>query len=149
MHKEIIVNSNPYEVRIAILEDKELVEHLIERAESRRMVGDIHKGVVTAVLPGIQAAFVDIGTEKAAFLHVSDLLETRDDVDEEPHDRRRGSRGNGHGHGRAPRVLPPIQDILQKGQELLVQVTKEPIATKGPRITTQISLPGRLAVIMP
>jgi ribonuclease G len=145
MHKEIIVNSTPYEVRIAILEDKELVEHLIERAESKRMVGDIHKGVVTAVLPGIQAAFVDIGTEKAAFLHVSDLLETRDDVDDEPTDRRRGPRGN----GRPQRVLPAIQDILQKGQELLVQVTKEPIATKGPRITTQISLPGRFAVIMP
>jgi ribonuclease G len=142
MQKEIIVNSTPYEVRVAILEDKELVEHLIERAETQRMVGDIFKGVVTAVLPGIQAAFVDIGTEKAAFLHVSDLLEVRDDVDDEPVDRRRG-----RGNGRQP--LPPIQDILQKGQELLVQVTKEPIATKGPRITTQISLPGRFVVIMP
>jgi len=144
MHKEIIVNSTPYEVRVAILEDKELVEHLIERAETKRMVGDICKGVVTAVLPGIQAAFVNIGTEKAAFLHVSDLMETREDVDEEPGDRRRG-----RGNGRAPRTLPPIQDILQKGQEVLVQVTKEPIATKGPRVTTQVSLPGRFAVIMP
>ncbi len=144
MHKEIIVNSTPYEVRIAILEDKELVELLIERAENKRMVGDIHKGVVTAVLPGIQAAFVDIGTEKAAFLHVSDLLEVREEEDDEPGDRRRpGGRHN----GRPP--LPPIQDILHKGQEILVQVTKEPIATKGPRITTQISLPGRFAVIMP
>jgi len=146
MHKEIIVNSTPYEVRVAILEDKELVEHLIERAENKRMVGDIYKGVVTAVLPGIQAAFVDIGTEKAAFLHVSDLLEVRDDVEEEPGERRRSPRVNG---GRSLRPLPPIQDILQKGQELVVQVTKEPIATKGPRITTQISLPGRFAVIMP
>ena len=146
MHKEIIVNSTPYEVRIAILEDKELVELLIERAESKRMVGDIFKGVVTAVLPGIQAAFVDIGTDKAAFLHVSDLVEVRDEVDEEPGDRRRGQRTN----GRPPRApLPSIQDILHKGQEILVQVTKEPIATKGPRITTQISLPGRFAVIMP
>jgi len=143
MQKEIIVNSTPYEVRVAILEDKELVEHLIERSETKRMVGDIYKGVVTAVLPGIQAAFVDIGTEKAAFLHVSDLLEVRDDVDDEPFDRRRGGRNN----GRTP--MPAIQDILQKGQELLVQVTKEPIATKGPRITTQISLPGRFVVIMP
>jgi ribonuclease G len=143
MHKEIIVNANPYEVRIAILEDKELVELLIERAENKRMVGDIYKGVVTAVLPGIQAAFVDIGTEKAAFLHVSDLLEVRDDEDDEPGDRRRPARGQ----SRPP--LPPIQDILHKGQELLVQVTKEPIATKGPRITSQISLPGRFAVIMP
>ena len=143
MHKEIIVNSTPYEVRIAILEDKELVELLIERAETKRMVGDIFKGVVTAVLPGIQAAFVEIGADKAAFLHVSDLLEVREDVEDEPADRRRSGRSN----GRAP--LPPIQDILQKGQEILVQVTKEPIATKGPRITTQISLPGRFAVIMP
>ncbi|MFQ5601274.1 MAG: ribonuclease E/G, partial [Candidatus Krumholzibacteriia bacterium] len=140
MQKEIIVNSTPYEIRVAILEDKELVELLIERAESKRIVGDIYKGVVTAVLPGIQAAFVDIGAEKAAFLHVSDLVDPRDE-DDDPQDRRRGS-GNG-------RPLPPIQDILQKGEEILVQVTKEPIATKGPRITTQISLPGRFAVIMP
>src|SRR2546426_7403919 len=120
MHKEIIVNSTPYEVRIAILEDKELVELLIERAESKRMVGDIYKGVVTAVLPGIQAAFVDIGTEKAAFLHVSDLVEIRDEMDDEPSDRRRGPRTN----GRPPRApLPSIQDILQKGEEILVQVT--------------------------
>ncbi len=84
MQKEIIVNSTPYEVRIAILEDKELVELLIERAENKRMVGDIYKGVVTAVLPGIQAAFVDIGSEKAAFLHVSDLLEVRDEIDDDP-----------------------------------------------------------------
>src|SRR5438093_8061317 len=110
------------------------------------MVGDIYKGVVTAVLPGIQAAFVDIGTEKAASLHVADLVEVRDEMDDEPSDRRRGPRTN----GRPPRApLPSIQDILQKGQQILVQVTKEPIATKGPRITTQISLPGRFAVIMP
>ena len=139
MQKEIIVNSTPYEVRIAILEDKELVELLIERAEYKRTVGDIYKGVVTAVLPGIQAAFVDIGAEKAAFLHVSDLVDPTEE-DEESSDRRRA--GNG-------RQLPAIQDVLKKGMEILVQVTKEPIATKGPRITTQLSLPGRYAVIMP
>ena len=139
MQKEIIVNSTPYEVRIAILEDKELVELLIERAEYKRTVGDIYKGVVTAVLPGIQAAFVDIGAEKAAFLHVSDLVDPTEDEDESS-DRRRA--GNG-------RQLPAIQDVLKKGMEILVQVTKEPIATKGPRITTQLSLPGRYAVIMP
>src|SRR5512145_1964920 len=110
MHKEIIVNATPYEVRIAILEDKELVEHLIERAENKRMVGDIYKGIVTAVLPGIQAAFVDIGTEKAAFLHVSDLLDPHEE-DDEPGERRRG---NG-------RTLPAIQDVLKKGMEILVQ----------------------------
>jgi ribonuclease G len=141
MQKEIIVNSTPYEVRIAILEDKELVELLIERAETKRIVGDIYKGVVTAVLPGIQAAFVDIGAEKAAFLHVSDLVDPRDEEDDPP-EARRGNHSNG-------RPLPAIQDVLQKGEEILVQVTKEPIATKGPRITTQISLPGRFAVIMP
>jgi ribonuclease G len=142
MQKEIIVNSTPYEVRIAILEDKELVELLIERAENKRIVGDIYKGVVTAVLPGIQAAFVDIGAEKAAFLHVSDLVDPRDE-DEDSQDRRRG------GGGTNGRPLPAIQDVLQKGEEILVQLSKEPIATKGPRITTQISLPGRFAVIMP
>ena len=131
MQKEIIVNSTPYEVRIAILEDKELVELLIERAESKRMVGDIYRGVVTAVLPGIQAAFVDIGTEKAAFLHVSDVVDPHVEDDDEAPSR--------PANGRQP--LPAIQDLLHKGQEILVQVTKEPIATKGPRITTQISLP--------
>jgi ribonuclease G len=175
-----------------------LVELLVDRPDHRRTVGDIYLGRVEAVLPGIQAAFVDIGQEKSAFLHASDLLEPDEDedpVDEveeevaEPEpaeaavdpapieeaqgerkggwrgrDRRRrgrntvvpatGERSVASGEARQREIsprrpLPNIQDILKKGQTLPVQVTKEPISTKGCRVTAQISLPGRFLVYMP
>ena len=137
MKREILISSTPQEARVAILEDDLLVEFLIERPDTGRIVGDIYLGQVQAVLPGIQAAFVEIGTEKAAFLHASDLSELEDDEEN----------GNGGGNGR--RQTPPIQEAVQKGQKLLVQATKEAISTKGPRVTTQISLPGRFLVYMP
>ena len=140
MKREILISSTPQEARVAILEDDVLVEFLIERPDTGRIVGDIYLGQVQAVLPGIQAAFVEIGTDKAAFLHASDLGEDEDDEEG-------GNGGNGGGGGR--RSAPPIQDVVKKGQKLLVQVTKEPISTKGPRVTTQISLPGRFLVLMP
>jgi ribonuclease G len=138
------------ETRVAILEDDVLVELMVERPDSSRIVGDIYLGRVEAVLPGIQAAFVDVGTEKAAFLHVSDVSqeEDADDADADEDDDDTASSDGGNGRRRARRY-PPIQDILRKGQELLVQVTKEPISTKGPRVTAQISLPGRFLVYMP
>jgi ribonuclease G len=193
LKREILINGSQRETRVAILEDDRLVELLVDRPDHRRTVGDIYLGRVEAVLPGIQAAFVDIGQEKSAFLHASDLLEP--DEDEEPEeedaaeedlpeqsegsdppvadaaperkggwrsrDRRRGRRGNGAGAGEKPaaegrqreisprRALPNIQDILKKGQSLPVQVTKEPISSKGCRVTAQISLPGRFLVYMP
>ena len=198
MKREILINGSQRETRVAILEDDRLVELLVDRPDHRRTVGDIYLGRVEAVLPGIQAAFVDIGQEKSAFLHASDLLEP--DEDEEPEDegdaepedlesdpaeplvvegaveeeggaerrsgwrggrdRRRRGRGNGGpangsgGEGRqreisSRRAVPNIQDILKKGQTLPVQVTKEPIGTKGCRVTAQISLPGRFLVYMP
>jgi len=122
------------------------------------MVGDIYLGRVDAVLPGIQAAFVDIGTEKSAFLHASDLVrqtadEAEDDDDDddddetdEPVEKKNGSGPNGNGR-RAK--APPIQDALKRGQEILVQISKEPISTKGPRVTAQISLAGRFLVYIP
>jgi ribonuclease G len=145
--REIIINADPEETRIAILEDGELVEILLERAEKKRRVGDIYKGRVTAVLPGMQAAFVDIGGVKTAFLHVSDLAQAWEDpgdqVDPDGDDSFSGSSRRGGGkHLR-------IEDCLSKGQEIVLQVTKEPIGTKGPRATTQISLPGRFLVFMP
>ncbi|HET8635147.1 MAG TPA: Rne/Rng family ribonuclease [Gemmatimonadales bacterium] len=175
MKREILINGSQRETRVAILEDDRLVELLIDRPDKRRIVGDIYLGRVEAVLPGIQAAFVDIGLEKSAFLHASDLLEPEDE-DEEPVDpeednaeadaaeaalengaaeeeaenprrSRRGRNGNGSGHSRHP--IPNIQDILKKGQTLPVQVTKEPISTKGCRVTAQISLAGRFLVYMP
>ena len=151
MKREILINSGAREMRVAILEDGQLVELLVERPDSRRMVGDIYLGKVEAVLPGIQAAFVNIGADKSAFLHASDVVfdeggdpEDEDDDEEgggeaEPAPRRPGRRAK----------APPIEEVLKKGQELLVQVTKEPISTKGSRVTAQVSLAGRFLVYMP
>ncbi|HSM16851.1 MAG TPA: Rne/Rng family ribonuclease [Gemmatimonadales bacterium] len=176
MKREILISAGLRETRVAILEDDRLVEILYDEPDRRRTVGNIYLGRVDAVLPGIQAAFVDIGQEKSAFLHASDLLEPEED--EDPADapdvevddadgeadtaqppaassgrRRRGrGRGNGNGGRREPksrRALPNIQDVLSKGEMVLVQVTKEPIGTKGCRVTRQVSLPGRFLVYMP
>jgi ribonuclease G len=131
---------------VAILEDDRLVELLMDRPDTRRMVGDIYLGRVEAVLPGIQAAFVDIGTDKSAFLHASDLIESDEDDDEDDgeDEGRRPDEG-----GRARRRLPNIADELERGESRLVQVIKEPISTKGPRVTAQVSLAGRFLVYMP
>ncbi|GMV04212.1 MAG: hypothetical protein AMXMBFR53_04930 [Gemmatimonadota bacterium] len=146
MKREILVSATPQESWVALLEDKQLVELMFDRPDQDRIVGDIFLGKVEAVLPGIQAAFVQIGTEKAGFLHVSDLELDDEDLDDDDN----GGNGGGRGGGRRRnRKLPPIQEHLQKGQELLVQATKEPISTKGPRLTAQISLPGRFLVYMP
>ena len=179
MKREILINGSQRETRVAILEDDRLVELLIDRPDHRRIVGDIYLGKVEAVLPGIQAAFVDIGLEKSAFLHASDLLEPDEDDEaadpedeneeaaeahaameteggEDEADMRRARRGRGNGNGEARqrevsqrRPVPNIQDILKKGQVLPVQVTKEPISTKGSRVTAQISLAGRFLVYTP
>jgi ribonuclease G len=150
MKRELLINAAPRETRVAILEDDEFVELLVDRPEARRMVGDIYLGRVEAVLPGIQAAFVDIGTEKSAFLHASDLVfpddeGDRDDDDDESEDERDDK---DESRGRRSKA-PPIQDLLKRGQDIVVQVSKEPISTKGPRVTAQISLAGRFLVYMP
>ena len=138
MRREILVSANAHESWVALMEDGQLVEMMLDRADEDRLLGDIYLGKVEAVLPGIQAAFVDIGTDKAGFLHVSDL-DMGDDDDE----------NGGGGRRRRDRKYPPIQDNIKKGQEIIVQVTKEPISTKGPRLTAEISLPGRFLVYMP
>ena len=170
MKRELLINAGARETRVAILEDGKLVELLVDRPDNRRMVGDIYLGKVEAVLPGIQAAFVDIGTEKSAFLHASDLVresaedaeeedDEEEDDDEDPTDqpdtvaKSNGASRNGSGGGRGGRrgrkPAPPIQDALKRGQEIMVQVSKEPISTKGPRVTAQISLAGRFLVYIP
>jgi len=157
MKREILMNTTARETRVAILEDDVVVELMLDRPDATRMVGDIYLGRVEAVLPGIQAAFVDIGTEKAAFLHVSDVaLEEEGDEGEPtpppPDDDEAApdaEEEGGGGRGRRPRRFPPIQDVVKKGQEIVVQVSKEPISTKGPRVTAHISLPGRFLVYMP
>jgi ribonuclease G len=140
--RDIIINVSPAETRIAILEEAKLVELLVERPETERMVGDIYNGIVKDVLPGMQAAFVDIGLEKSAFLHISDITELFDvdylEEEEEPVKRKKKKR-----------MEKRIQDLLKKGQEILVQVIKEPMGTKGARVTSQISLPGRYLVFVP
>jgi len=141
MKKEIIINSSAHEVRIAMMEDGEAVEILVERADSRRIVGNVYKGVVSSVKPGLQAAFIEIGQERAGFLHASDL--DHDDDEEELENPQRG-----RGRGRF-RKVPEIDKVLRPGDEILVQVTKEPISSKGPRLTADISLPGRYLVMMP
>ena len=171
MKREILISGSPRETRVAILEDDRLVELLVDRPDSRRSVGDIFVGKVEAVLPGIQAAFVDIGAEKSAFLHASDLIESDEDEDpddREPDDADENGNGNGDGNGgggapaatqavanrRRPsgsrrRPAPNIGDELKRGQTKLVQVIKEAIGTKGPRVTAQVSLAGRFLVYMP
>src|SRR5438874_13534772 len=99
MKREILINANPRETRVAILEDDQLVELLVDRPDARRMVGDIYLGTVEAVLPGIQAAFVNIGAEKSAFLHASDLIEAEDEDEPSDHDDDNGNEGGGVGNG--------------------------------------------------
>jgi ribonuclease G len=125
---------------VAILEDDRLVEVLVDRPEMDRIVGNIYYGSVEAVLPGMQAAFVDIGLEKSAFLHASDLIEP-DEVEFDEDDNDNGRRSS--------RRVPNIQEHLSRGQNILVQVTKEPISTKGCRVTAQVSIPGRFLVYLP
>lgn len=134
MLKEIVVNVGEEETRVAVLEDKLLVEIYIERSINQRLVGNIFKGRVENVLPGMQAAFVNIGLEKNAFLYVEDALPAN------------SPDGGGHtGYSLGSNIC----DILRQGQEILVQIVKEPIGTKGPRVTTHITLPGRYLVLMP
>jgi len=152
LKREILISGSPRETRVAILEDDRLVELLVDRPDARRSVGDIYLGRVEAVLPGIQAAFVDIGAEKSAFLHASDLVEDEDEDDSSDGDDDDEDTGNGNGsadRGRSRRRLPNVADELKRGETKLVQVIKEPISTKGPRVTAQVSLAGRFLVFMP
>jgi ribonuclease G len=144
MYTEIIINVGLSETRIAVLEDRRLVELWVERSAAERIVGDVYKGRVESIIPGLQAAFLDIGQEKSAFLHVSDFAEGAFDLDD-----LLASKGEEPEEERGRTVSGSIEDYLKVGQELLVQVSKEPIGTKGPRVTTKISLAGRTLVLIP
>ncbi|MGB3942391.1 MAG: Rne/Rng family ribonuclease [Candidatus Manganitrophaceae bacterium] len=164
MSIEIVINTAREETRVALLENKIVAEIYIDRKKDRGIVGNVYKGKVVKVLPGMQAAFVDIGTEKAAFLYVADVMTKREEgapppeegeeVEEEPLE------FDGLMEASAPQEAPvmtrpkksghqTIEELLQEGQEVVVQVSKEPIGTKGPRVTTYVSLPGRYLVYMP
>jgi ribonuclease G len=141
MQNEIIINAEPGETRVAVLERSAFSELHIERRETRSVVGSVIKGRVTRVLPGMQASFVDIGLEKAAFLYAGDYFDSS--VQTEPAPRR------GRGRNGARREPPRIDTLLTEGQEIVVQVAKEPIGTKGARIISHISIPGRHLVLTP
>ena len=131
--KEILINITPQETRVAILENGMLHELYIERSRSRGLVGNVYKGRVARVLPGMEAAFIEVGLERAAFLHVSDMAgyskQTSNDESEQ--------------------LAPQIGQLLREGQELLVQVIKDPLGTKGARLTSNITIPSRNLVFMP
>ncbi len=189
MNKEMIIATNGHETRVAILEDDLLAEVFIERERNRGVVGNVYKGRVSKVLPGMQSAFVDIGLERDGFLYVSDVVNTMeeferlsgDDDDEEPAavppvaDSAIGS-GAAEVAGAAPAVLggppggrsrggrggrdrggdrdknapePKIEDLVKEGQDIIVQVAKEPLGTKGARLTSHVTMPGRFLVFMP
>src|ERR1700710_791406 len=153
MSSLLVINADGPETRVALVEDGLLGELYIERKRERGIAGNIYKGRVERVLPGMQAAFVNIGLEKSAYLHVSDVRGTPDDLKgllsaesnrnedrEEEEEERDAARASGGAR---------IEDLLKEGQEVIVQVTKEPISTKGARTTRYISLPGRHLVFMP
>ncbi len=147
INREIIINVEPIETRIGIKENGQLVEYMVARSGERIGVGDIYKSKVTAVLPGMQAAFLDIGYEKSAFLHVSDMSVDVSDYEDIDDRYENGEKGFTPPASHDKEVL--IEQVLKKGDEILVQITKEPIGNKGPRVSSQISLPGRYLVLMP
>jgi ribonuclease G len=184
LKREIVINASPLEVRVALLENGTLAEFFLERHQQEGLVGNIYKGKVTRVLPGMQAAFVDIGLEKAGFLHASDfrggaeaftsMAEVLGEEDVETDEiAQPAANHNGNGdepspegaseagqpparapQGRRRRTHPqrsrlPIEQQLKRGQDVIVQIAKEPMGTKGARLTSSISLPGRFLVYTP
>ena len=166
MTKDLIVSSTPQETKVALLDDGIVSEIFIEREAHRGIVGNLYKGKVTRVLPGMQSAFVDIGQERDAFLYVADVIEELDENLLTPEEAGQappplGGAGNATGEGGvaasggpAPPPAPrdrntAIEEMLEAGQEVLVQVVKEPLGQKGARITSHVSLPGRYLVFMP
>ncbi len=175
---EILINANPFEIRIARLEQGRLAELYVERAKDRGITGNIYKGKVVRVLPGMQSAFVEVGLQRTSFLHVSDIRESFEGLEEEEGgeeseerpdektderpeekpeektdenpDEKTDEKPRGRGR-RKPRQQEAsrIQDVVKEGQEVVVQVAKEPLGTKGARVTSYISLPGRYLVFMP
>jgi ribonuclease G len=164
MSAELIINSDTFETRVALVENGQVAELYVERSSDRGIGGNIYKGRIVRVLPGMQAAFVDINLDKAAFLYVSDVYHPVEDMErlflasEKPDSESREPEEAGaavdHGMNGGIEIRElhdqtPIEDRLQEGQEILVQVAKEPIGHKGARITTHITLPGRHLVFMP
>jgi ribonuclease G len=158
----MIVSSNGHETMVAILEDDLVAEIFVERERQRSVVGNVYKGRVSKVLPGMQSSFIDLGLERDGFLYVDDVInpEEFDKLDDEDDAKgdgggRRGEGGAGTAPGRtdsrADRDRPKgkIEELLREGQEIIVQVVKEPLGTKGARLTSHVTMPGRFLVFMP
>ncbi len=156
MVKEIIINSASTQTRVAITEDGNLVDFFVDYPENRRMVGDIYLGRIARVLPGIRAAFIDIGMKHDAFLHFSDIGERtqqlQDMLGDEDSDVDDDDEVNGDASTQSKpetkRAEPQIP-TLKKGQDILIQIIKEPVNNKGVRVTSSVSLPGRFCVLLP
>src|SRR5262245_31989909 len=167
MTKEMIISSSAHETRVAILEEDQVAEVFIERERSRGVVGNLYKGRVSKVLPGMQSAFVDLGLERDGFLYVADVVATFEEFDrletDEDDAAANGNKsgavpvaGQGRGGGRPGRDRdkekapePKIEELVKEGQEIIVQVAKEPLGTKGARLTCHATMPGRFLVFMP
>src|SRR5438094_7963450 len=143
LHKEVFINSESLETRVAVLEEGKLEEFTIERTSDERLVGSIYKGRVRNLEDGLKAAFVDIGFEKNAFLHYWDIVPSSFDSGVELVER------EGRRRDRPKPTQKDIPRLYPPGSDIIVQVTKGPIGTKGPRITTNIVLPGRYLVLLP
>src|SRR5437660_1470680 len=147
MTKEMIISSNGHETMVAILEDDLVAEIFVERERQRGVAGNVYKGRVSKVLPGMQSSFIDIGLERDGFLYVADVIDTLEEFE-----KLESAEDDGDGQKRSDsRDRPPqkIEDLLREGQEILVQVVKEPLGTKGARVTSHVTMPGRFLVFMP
>jgi ribonuclease G len=154
MTKEMIISSNGHETMVAILEDDLVAEIFVERERQRGVVGNVYKGRVSKVLPGMQSSFIDIGLERDGFLYVADIIDTMEEFDKlESSDEEGGAKNGGGGRGDRDRdrdkPQPKIEDLVREGQEIIVQVVKEPLGTKGARLTSHVTMPGRFLVFMP
>ena len=159
MTKEMIVSSNGHETMVAILEDDLVAEVFVERERHRGVVGNVYKGRVSKVLPGMQSSFIDVGLDRDGFLYVADVIDTLVEFDKLAGDDDDEAGGNASGGGNGSKGRPErdrqdrpqqkIEDLLKEGQEIVVQVVKEPLGTKGARLTSHVTMPGRFLVFMP
>lgn len=149
MYKELIVNVSETETRVALVEDGNVTELFIERGDEENITGNIYKGTVQRVLPGMQAAFVDIGLKQAAFLYVDDVIKKQNLDEKEPPEKPNGLTDKDDFVPDNTQRNIPIEQLLKEGQNIMVQIVKAPIGTKGARVSTYISIPGRYLVLMP
>ncbi|MEQ1869755.1 MAG: Rne/Rng family ribonuclease [Vicinamibacterales bacterium] len=152
MNKEMIISSNSHETMVAILEDDLVAEVFVERERHRGVVGNVYKGRVSKVLPGMQSSFIDVGLERDGFLYVAEVLDTLLEFEKLESGDDEGGDKSGEKRDREAereRHQAKIEDLLKEGQEVLVQVIKEPLGTKGARLTSHVTMPGRFLVFMP